>query len=83
MRVGNHLEATPHAIQIKARLSLWLNDAEDFLQSEDFNPARCERTLTLAVTDYVAQFTSCSSQAHLPSGAAYRHPADQLGPSLL
>lgn len=56
MRVGNHLEATPRAIQIKARLSLWLNDAEDFLQSEDFNPARCERTLTLAVTDYVAQF---------------------------
>lgn len=56
VRVGNHLEATPRAIQIKERLTLWLYDAESFLQSEEFDPARCERTLTLAVTDYVAQF---------------------------
>lgn len=56
VRVGNRLELTPRALQLKERLNLWLADAELLLQHEEFNPARCERTLTLAVTDYVAQF---------------------------
>jgi len=56
VRVGNRLEPTPRAINLKERLNLWLNEAEVLLQAGEFEPARCESTFTLAVTDYVAQF---------------------------
>lgn len=56
VRVGNRLEPTPRAVLLKPRLTQWLNDAERLLQAGDFDPARCERTFTLASTDYVAQF---------------------------
>ena len=56
VRVENRLEPTPRAEQLKERLSQLLNDTEALLQVADFDPARCERTFTIAVTDYVAQF---------------------------
>lgn len=56
VRVGNRLEPTPRAALLKDRLKLWLQGAEALLQAGEFDPARCERTFTLAVTDYVAQF---------------------------
>lgn len=56
VRVGNHLELTERAREIQPRLEVILGELAAIASEAPFDPARCQRRFTLAVSDYVAQF---------------------------
>lgn len=56
VRVGNRFVPTARAEQIRGGLKQLLHNAAVLLESEEFDPVRCDTTFTIAVTDYVAQF---------------------------
>lgn len=65
VRVGNRFEPTARAGQIKGGLQQLLQGATALLEAEEFDPAHCEITFTIAVTDYVAQFILPEALKHI------------------
>ncbi|BCS96195.1 LysR family transcriptional regulator [Desulfoluna limicola] len=56
VRVGNRLELTERAHDIRPRLEVILAEFAAITADAPFDTARCQRRFTLAVSDYVAQF---------------------------
>ncbi|WP_199911551.1 LysR family transcriptional regulator [Dongshaea marina] len=56
IREGNQLVLTPRAQQLKEQLNTLMKDVETLLAPQTFSPAQWQATLTLASSDYVAQY---------------------------
>ncbi|WP_220719154.1 LysR family transcriptional regulator [Agarivorans litoreus] len=55
VRVKGQLQATPKGIELKAQVAPLLDSVENLLHQQAFEPSLCQRTFTIATSDYVSE----------------------------
>ncbi|GDY26716.1 LysR family transcriptional regulator [Agarivorans sp. Toyoura001] len=55
VRVQGQLQATPKGLALKAQVAPLLDSVENLLHQQVFEPSLCQRTFTIATSDYVSE----------------------------
>ncbi|GGB17824.1 LysR family transcriptional regulator [Agarivorans gilvus] len=55
VRVQGSLQATPKGLELKAQVAPLLDAVESLLHQQSFEPSLCQRTFTIATSDYVSE----------------------------
>ncbi|MDO6765456.1 LysR family transcriptional regulator [Agarivorans sp. 1_MG-2023] len=55
VRVQGQLQATPKGLELKAQVAPLLDSVENLLHQQVFEPSLCQRTFTIATSDYVSE----------------------------